>query len=1100
MFRKIGRLAFVFAVCAGSVLAQSADAGKRQYLALCVGCHGEDGSGGGHGPGFLEVQRPRAASREAVRNLILKGIADAGMPAFKVSEEQADAIAGYVMSLKEPAGRAGASVAAGDAAAGERFFMGKGNCAGCHMVRGRGGVLGPDLSNIGRERTAEQIEQAMRDPGAAPAAPQGRGGGRGGRGGGPSYRAVTVRLRGGQAIRGIAKNESAFDLQLLGMDGTLRLLSKDEVTEIVREKSLMPKVEAAPEEMRNLGAYLSGLARDPSAKATLAVGELGPGISFADVAHPKAGSWPTYHGNESGNRFSPLTQINTSNVERLAPKWIFPIPNAPRALEATPVVVDGVMYVTTVNEAWALDARSGREIWHYSRPRSQGMAGDAASGINRGVAVLGDRVFLVSDNAHLFALHRFTGQLIWDVEMADSHQNYGSTSAPLVVNDLVVAGVSGGDEGIRGFLDAYKASTGERVWRFWTIPAPGEPGSETWVGRALEHGCGATWLTGTYDPELRLLYWPTGNPCPDYNGDERKGDNLYTASVVALEPETGKLKWYYQFTPHDVHDWDATETPVLVDAQWRGQPRKLLLQGNRNGFFYVLDRLTGKVLVAEPFVKRLTWASGIGPDGRPVLLPGNEPTVEGQLVCPAVAGAANWPSNAYSPATGLFYMFAEESCNIYSKNDQWWEAGKSFYGGGTRRAPGEGGAKFLKAIDIQTGKTAWEIPDIGGGILASGLMGTAGGLIFYGDGNGAFVAADASNGKLLWHFNTGQSWKAGPMTYVVDGNQYIGTAAGSTIMAFALTPLPQGQAAPAPAAPQGAAAARRFELRAESPTFWELFDKDAKLEKVAGGFGFTEGPVWDPKGFLYVSDEEKNRLSRVYPDGRVETVLEIGDPDGSTLDARGRLVTTASVLRAIIEVDPDGKYKVLADKYEGKRFNSPNDVILGPDGALYFTDPTLDLPKGEKQELAFQGVFRLGNDGSVKLLTKDLAEPNGLAFSPDGKRLYVDDTKQREIRVYDVGADGELRNGRLFGKEEGRGGVPDGMRVDVSGNLYVTGPGGIWVWDAEGNHTGTIMMPESTANLNWGDEDYRTLYITARTSVYRLRAKGRGFVPGRAMR
>jgi alcohol dehydrogenase (cytochrome c) len=466
---------------------------------------------------------------------------------------------------------------------------------------------------------------------------------------------------------------------------------------------------------------------------------------------------------------------------------MFPIPGAPRALEGTPIVVDGVMYVTNVNEAYALDARNGREIWHYSRPRSQGLAGDAASGINRGVAVLGDRVFMVSDNAHLFALHRFTGQLLWDVEMADSRQNYGSTSAPLVVDDLVIAGVSGGDEGVRGFLDAYKASTGERAWRFWTVPAPGEPGSETWNGRAMQHGCGATWLTGTYDPEARLLYWPTGNPCPDYNGGERKGDNLYTASVVALDPASGKLKWYYQFTPHDLHDWDATETPVLVDAVFHGQPRKLLLHGNRNGFFYVLDRLTGKVLLAEPFVRKITWASGIGFDGRPKLLPGNEPTVEGQLVCPAVAGAANWPSSAYSAATGLFYMFAEESCNIYSKNDQWWEAGKSFYGGGTRRAPGDNsGGKLLKAIDIQTGKTAWEIPDIGGGILGSGLMATAGGLIFYGDGNGSFIAADSSNGKLLWHFNTGQRLTAGPMTYVVGGNQYIGFAAGNTILAFSL--------------------------------------------------------------------------------------------------------------------------------------------------------------------------------------------------------------------------------------------------------------------------------------------------------------------------
>jgi gluconolactonase len=288
---------------------------------------------------------------------------------------------------------------------------------------------------------------------------------------------------------------------------------------------------------------------------------------------------------------------------------------------------------------------------------------------------------------------------------------------------------------------------------------------------------------------------------------------------------------------------------------------------------------------------------------------------------------------------------------------------------------------------------------------------------------------------------------------------------------------------------------RQFELKAESPKFWDLFVEGSQLEKIATGFGFTEGPVWDPHGFLYVSDEEKNRISRVFPDGRVETLLEIGDPDGSTLDADGRLVTTASVLRAIIRVDPDGKYKVLAEKYEGKRFNSPNDIVVGPDGAFYFTDPTLDLPKGQTQEIPFQGVYRLGKDGSVRLLNKDLTAPNGLAFSPDGKRLYVNDTQNREIRVYEVGADMALQNGRVFGKEEGRGGVPDGMRVDKKGNVYCTGPGGVWVWDSDGTHLGTVMLPESTANFNWGDADYRTIYFSSRTSVYRLRTKAQGFVP-----
>ena len=474
-------------------------------------------------------------------------------------------------------------------------------------------------------------------------------------------------------------------------------------------------------------------------------------------------------------------------MARLAPKWTFQVPGARGALQGTPVVVDGLMYVTAANAVWALDARTGRQVWHYSRPRTSGLVGDPASGINRGVAVLGDRVFLQTDHAHLVALHRISGQLLWDTEMADYREHYGATSAPLAVNDLIVAGVSGGDEGNRGFLDAYKASTGERVWRFWTVPARGEPGAETWIGKALEHGCAATWLTGTYDPEARLLYWPTGNPCPDYNGDERRGDNLYSNSVLALDPDTGRLKWHFQFTPHDLHDWDATETPMLVDTEFRGRPRRLLLHGDRNGFFYVLDRLTGELLLAEPFVKQITWASGIGKDGRPILLPGNEPAVGGTRTCPSVAGATNWPSMAFSPITRLFYLMTEESCSIYTKSSEWWVQGQSFYGGGTRRSPGDVSRKYLRALDVQTGKIAWEIPDLGGGILASGLMSTAGGLVFYGDSpGGAFVAADAKTGALLWHFNTGQSWKAGPMTYAIDGTQYIGVAAGSTIMVFAL--------------------------------------------------------------------------------------------------------------------------------------------------------------------------------------------------------------------------------------------------------------------------------------------------------------------------
>jgi alcohol dehydrogenase (cytochrome c) len=511
-------------------------------------------------------------------------------------------------------------------------------------------------------------------------------------------------------------------------------------------------------------------------------------ITFDDIVRPKPGDWPSYNGSLTANRHSPLDQINTTNVSTLEQKWTLEM-GGKRSLQMTPLVVDGVMYVAAVNEVRALDARDGRELWQFSRPQTPGLVptGDPASGINRSIAVLGSRLFLQTDHAHLVALDRATGKVSWDVEMADYRQNYGATGALLVVNDLVIAGISAGDEGVRGFLDAYRASTGERVWRFWTVPARGEPGSETWIGKAIEHGCATTWLTGSYDPDARLVYWPTGNPCPDYNGEERKGDNLYSSSILALEPATGKLRWYFQFTPHDLHDWDANQPPMLVDADFRGQRRKLLAVANRNGFFYLLDRLTGKLLMAEPFVKNITWASGIGEDGRPKLLAEYENSVEGTQTCPSVSGAANWPSSAFSPATGLFYVMTSEACSVYRKNSDWFELGKSFYGGSTKNATIEGGGKSLRALDLQTGKPAWEIPDIGGGISASGVLSTAGGLVFYGDNNnGSFIAVDARSSKRLWQFDTQQVWKSSPMTYAVGGKQYVAAVPGSTVRVFGL--------------------------------------------------------------------------------------------------------------------------------------------------------------------------------------------------------------------------------------------------------------------------------------------------------------------------
>jgi alcohol dehydrogenase (cytochrome c) len=455
-------------------------------------------------------------------------------------------------------------------------------------------------------------------------------------------------------------------------------------------------------------------------------------------------------------------------------------------LQVTPVVVDGVMYVTSANQCYAIDAGSGREIWHYSRPRTRNLIGNAAGGVNRGVGVAGDRVFMVTDHAHIIALNRFTGALLWETEMADWRQNYNATVAPLPIGNLVITGSSGGDEGVRGFLAAYDQATGKEVWRFWTVPAPGEPGSETWQGGGIEHPGAATWLTGTYDPELDTLYWPTGNPTPDLYGDNRRGDNLYSDSVLALDPKTGRLKWHFQFTPHDVWDYDAQETPALIDATWQGKPRKLLVQANRNGFFYVLDRTNGEFLLGTKFVKNITWASGLTPQGRPIRVPDMEPSLDGRRVCPSLEGASNWYSTSYNPATGLYYVQTNDQCGVFTKIPMEWAAGKGYMGGSFMRAPNEPAQRVLRAIDIQTGNVAWEVPQVGPVTSWGGTLSTASGLVFYGDDSGAFAAADATNGKPLWSFRMNQNWKASPMTYSFDNRQLIAVASGSAIIAFGL--------------------------------------------------------------------------------------------------------------------------------------------------------------------------------------------------------------------------------------------------------------------------------------------------------------------------
>ena len=503
------------------------------------------------------------------------------------------------------------------------------------------------------------------------------------------------------------------------------------------------------------------------------------------VRHPEA-NWLSYNGYYSGRRFSALTQITAANVNQLRANWVFHSRNSDR-LEVTPVVVDGLMLVTSANDTFALDAQTCRMAWHHSRPITEGLIDDASRHLSRGVGIWRNRLYRETDNAHLLCLDLRSGSLIWDVAYADWNSNYGATSAPLVVKDKIIVGTSGGDDGVRGFVAAYDAETGKLAWRFWTIPAPGEFGAESWPGDLYQHGGGTTWMPGTYDPELNTLFWGTSNPSPDFEGSVRPGDDLYTDCLLALDADSGKLKWYFQFTPHDLYDYDATETPVLLDTIYKGQSRKLLVEANRNGFVYTLDRGSGEFLSAVRFVEKLNWATGIDAKGRPIRTD-VKPTPEGTKICPGYMGATNWFSPSYNESTGLLYFLALEQCQTFfsASVPQQFEPGKEFYSTGVQHSPGEKFEKLLLAYNVGTGSIAWRYPQTGPGRSSGGTMTTAGGIVFFGDDAQSFEAVDAHAGKPLWHFNTGQDISASPMTYAVDGKQYVAIAAGSDIFVFAL--------------------------------------------------------------------------------------------------------------------------------------------------------------------------------------------------------------------------------------------------------------------------------------------------------------------------
>jgi alcohol dehydrogenase (cytochrome c) len=499
-------------------------------------------------------------------------------------------------------------------------------------------------------------------------------------------------------------------------------------------------------------------------------------------AHSEPGSWLTYSGDYQGHAYSALDQINTKTIGDLKVAWMYQTGRS-QHFETTPLVVDGIMYITEPpSDVTALDLRTGRPVWKYRRSLPEKLV-VCCGQVNRGLAVLDDQLFVGTVDAHLVALDIRTGRVRWDVEVADYKVAYSMTGAPLVVKDKVIAGIAGAEYGIRGFLDAFDAKTGKKVWRFWTVPGPGEPGNETWSGDSWKTGGAPTWVTGVYDPDSNLLYWGTGNPSPDMVGESRAGDNLYSDSLIALDADTGKLKWHFQFTPHDVLDMDSNQVPVLVDAEFRGRPSKLVLFANRNGFYYVLDRLSGEFLVGKQFAKQ-TWAFGLDVHGRPIVNPAAVPTAEGTLVYPDDDGTANWFSPSLDLKTGLFYQNVREKGAIQrrSKVDPVYEPGKLFMGASRQPVPDEEPWGALRAFDWKTGEMAWEFrvktPPW------CGVLSTAGGLVFSGTMEGDFLALDAVNGKLLWHLQTGGAFWSNPISYMFEGKQYIAVAAGSSLIAF----------------------------------------------------------------------------------------------------------------------------------------------------------------------------------------------------------------------------------------------------------------------------------------------------------------------------
>lgn len=745
---------------AGSAWAQHPEPireGRRLFVRNCSACHG-DTAKGGRAPDLTTGEwKHGGTAADLVRN-ITKGIPGTQMPAIPMPGADSQAVAAYLLSL---AARPGEAIT-GNEAAGRALFFGKGQCSTCHMFGGNGGTFGPDLSNTRARSTPDGLRKKMAEP----------------------FALTDATPREGALVRGVIKSEDTFTIHLFDRERRWHALRKRDLTS-------PPKAIAEPHppisdsERNDVAAFL--LKADPL-RETPAAWTPDPlfNVTYARLRNAAAEpqNWLTYWGDLHGTHYSGLKQITPANVPKLQSAWTFQ--TGGDKVESTPLVVDGMMFITgPLNNAAALDARTGRPLWRYTRRLPPDVASHCTVMTNRGFGILGDRLFMATLDTRLVALDAKSGNVIWDVEVDDYRKGFSITHAPLAIDGKIIVGVTAGECALTGFVDAYDAATGKRLWRTYSVAQPGDLNRKTWEPEsAANFGGSPTWMTGTFDTETNTLFWTTGNPGPDYDGTVRGGANLYSCSVLALDPETGRMKWWFQFTPHDVHDWDGNQTPVLIEGAVRGQKRKLLITAQRNAFYYVLDRTTGEFLDGRAFAKQ-TWAKGLDDKGRPIVLPNTTPTPQGNYVCPDAAGAANWGSPSYDPAHDHLLVSVREACATYTSVTKNPVPGTGYTGGGVAVDPKVGTPGSIRALDATTGKMKWNFP-IHAGASSTGVLATAGGVAFASSTDGNLIALDGATGKYLWHYNTGAATIASPMAYAVDGKQYVAIASQSSIFAFAL--------------------------------------------------------------------------------------------------------------------------------------------------------------------------------------------------------------------------------------------------------------------------------------------------------------------------